>query len=135
MRLIDADAFIAEEKKLYCKDCDSYHGVRCRACSFNDIWGDLDDYADAYAVEAQRWIPVTERLPDAEYEARPEGTDVYPVLVYTTVNVIKNGKWVTQGVVVKAWYDGEGFVDITNIDISVSITHWMPLPDAPMEDT
>lgn len=52
MRLIDADAFIAEEKKLYCKDCDSYHGVRCRACSFNDIWGDLDDYADAPTINA-----------------------------------------------------------------------------------
>lgn len=51
-RLIDADDFIVRERKLYCKDCDSYNGVRCRACWVADITGDLDDYADAPTIDA-----------------------------------------------------------------------------------
>ena len=50
MRLIDADAFITREKGIYCKDCDSWNGVKCRACWVDDITGDLDDYADAHTV-------------------------------------------------------------------------------------
>ena len=32
MRLIDADALIEQIEDVHCKDCDSYNGVRCRAC-------------------------------------------------------------------------------------------------------
>lgn len=126
-RLIDADAFIAEEKKLYCKDCDSYHGVRCRACSFNDIWGDLDDYADAYAVEVPRWIPVTERLPHKEWEEATEnGMDLYPCLVVERYKGF-------EPVATKGWYDGKGFINAVSIDVSAVITHWMPLPELPKD--
>ena len=84
-------------------------------------------------MTVQRWIPVTERLPDAEYEARPEGTNYYAVIAARMTNVHKNTGWTRERVVDKAWYDGEGFVDIVGIDISVGITHWMPLPTPPKD--
>lgn len=31
-RLIDANARIEEIKKAYCTGCESYGGIRCRAC-------------------------------------------------------------------------------------------------------
>lgn len=34
MRLIDADALVENIKRVYCTDCDSYNGVRCRDCMF-----------------------------------------------------------------------------------------------------
>ena len=43
MRLIDADALQADMKKRYCADCNSYNGVRCRACWVDDACGEIDD--------------------------------------------------------------------------------------------
>lgn len=56
-RLIDADAFIAEQRRLYCKDCDRRKGMKngkvkfvydigdapCRVCGFGAILDDLED--------------------------------------------------------------------------------------------
>ena len=36
MRLIDADALVESIKGWYCKDCDNYNYVRCRACGTDD---------------------------------------------------------------------------------------------------
>lgn len=44
MRLIDADALIEQIEDVHCKDCDSYNGVRCRAC---DICIGIDYLEDA----------------------------------------------------------------------------------------
>jgi hypothetical protein len=43
MRLIDADALIENIKRVYCTDCDSYNGVRCRACGTDDALDMIDD--------------------------------------------------------------------------------------------
>ena len=43
MRLIDADALVENIKRVYCTDCDSYNGVRCRACGTDDAIGMIDD--------------------------------------------------------------------------------------------
>lgn len=58
MRLIDADAAENAIKETYCKDCDSYNGVRCRACNFDDALIAIDsvptlDYAP---VRHGEWI-------------------------------------------------------------------------------
>lgn len=42
-RLIDADALIEQIKKFRCIDCNSYNGVRCRACQYDDEMADIDD--------------------------------------------------------------------------------------------
>ncbi len=36
MRLIDADALIEQIEDECCKDCNSYNGVKCRACDAGD---------------------------------------------------------------------------------------------------
>ena len=38
----------------YCKDCNSYNGVRCRACSFDDAMLALEDVPTADVVEVVR---------------------------------------------------------------------------------
>lgn len=49
-RLIDADALIERIKNIYCKGCDNYHGIRCRACPTDDAIGEIDD---APTIEAE----------------------------------------------------------------------------------
>ena len=69
-----------------------------------------------------RWIPVTERLPE-------NGT---PVLVNYIGN--NDGKMHPDGVAV--WTDygclwWEGSLEDCDTEVTVPITHWMPLPKAP----
>lgn len=56
-RLIDADAFIAEQRHLYCENCERRKGMKngkmkfvydigdapCRACGYGDVLDDLED--------------------------------------------------------------------------------------------
>ena len=47
MRLIDADAVIEMMRvQAGCESCDTYNGVRCRACPWDDAISVVDDYAD-----------------------------------------------------------------------------------------
>jgi hypothetical protein len=73
---------------------------------------DVADYLLANGVTVQRWIPVTERLPEkwGEYLVMIEGDKRSTTLYY---------EWAD-----KYWFDfpnGRKFV----------VTHWMPLPPAP----
>lgn len=43
MRLIDADALIGDIKRVYCTECNSYGGVRCKACGTGDAIDMIDD--------------------------------------------------------------------------------------------
>lgn len=47
MRLIDADKLI-EQMKLQagCAECDSYHGILCKSCQWDDAIDLVDDFAD-----------------------------------------------------------------------------------------
>ena len=62
-RYIDADAFIAEKRALYCKDCDMRMGVYeigdapCKSCGINDMLDALDDFpaADVAPVIHAHW--------------------------------------------------------------------------------
>jgi hypothetical protein len=50
MRYIDADAAVEEARLAYCKDCNSYNGVMCRACAFDDAMSFIEDYPAADVV-------------------------------------------------------------------------------------
>lgn len=76
---------------------------------------DVADYLLANGVTVQRWIPVTERLPEkwGEYLVMIEGDKVPTTLYY---------EWAD-----KYWFDfpnGRKFV----------ATHWMPMPEPPKEE-
>ena len=51
MRLIDADALVADIKRVYCTECNSYSGVRCKACGTGDA---IDMIDDAPTVDAKK---------------------------------------------------------------------------------
>ena len=80
-----------------------------------DDWytnGEIADHLIANGVTVQRWIPVTERLPEKDG-------------IYLTFNKKKQyefhmfqaGKRMWQGI-----WEADG------------VTHWMPLPEPPKED-
>jgi hypothetical protein len=72
-----------------------------------------------------KWIPVTERLPDLELvEANANDHNWYACLVAWRFSKDRIS-------VRKAWYDGECFDDGFNGDITDDVTHWMPLPQPP----
>ena len=73
-------------------------------------------YAEEIAVlrERQRWIPVTERLPENGQR----------VLAYCKDRVIHDAKW--------SWPESEWFDKATGSSyLGGFVTHWMPLPPAP----
>lgn len=82
----------------------------------------LQDAADAMEqLEATvpRWIPVTERLPEAGKR----------VLCYCRANIYEVMKMRTDG----DWVHNDQVYDSTYM--GKFVTHWMPLPEPPKEET
>ena len=66
-RLIDADAFIAEQRHLYCENCARRKGMKngkmkfvydigdapCRACGYGDVLDDIDDAPTIIPVDKE----------------------------------------------------------------------------------
>ena len=77
---------------------------------------------DLEKAEQPGWIPVTERLPEHEYG---ESTSVLTVDLYGVMRVtyFDGGNW--------CWPSGEA---LTTMRVA-PITHWMPLPEPPKEET
>lgn len=49
-RYIDADAAAELARLTYCKDCNSYNGIRCGSCEFDDAMSFIDDFPEADVV-------------------------------------------------------------------------------------
>ena len=56
---ISREATIKRIKEVYCVGCNSYHGVRCRACGTGDAIDIIDDFpaADVAPVVHGHWEP------------------------------------------------------------------------------
>ena len=56
---ISREATIKRIKEVYCVGCNSYHGVRCRACGTGDAIDIIEDAptADVAPVVHGRWVP------------------------------------------------------------------------------
>lgn len=71
MRLVDADALIAQIEENICKPCierkEDYNRVRCRACQYGD---EIDDIDSAPTIERKtgKWIRETKHYKDSEQE-------------------------------------------------------------------
>jgi hypothetical protein len=77
------------------------------------------------ATDNNKWIPVTERLPDLELaEAKAYDFDLYACLATIKNNRARNGRYVG-----KVWWDGEIFINADCTDVTHDVTHWMPLPE------
>ena len=57
---ISREATIKRIKEVYCVSCNSYHGVRCRACGTGDAIDMIEDApaADVAPVRHGRWVSV-----------------------------------------------------------------------------
>ena len=74
-----------------------------------------------------RWIPVTERLP--EEKINPNTRDFEYVLCTTIWGDVRPFKYGTPiGQKEAHFWNGAGYVD-------AYVTHWMPLPQPPKEET
>ena len=84
----------------------------------------LADHLIANGVTVQKWIPVTERLPDEDGQ--------YLALTKSYIKGQDYFEWLI-------YYDPEiGFYDIDSElgDIEMEdVTHWMPLPEPPKDVT
>ena len=126
--LISRAKTIETLKKTYCTGCDSYNGVRCRACWVDDAETVIDS---APSVEAEpKWISVKERLPETCAETRS---------FYHSVTVLasENGR-IMMGYFTTSKDDGS--FDFSGVDSHKKFydfakpSHWMPLPKPPEEE-
>ena len=65
---IEREALMRHIKEIHCAECNSYNGVRCRACWVDDTLDYIDCYpaADVATVRHGRWICI--RKGYGEYE-------------------------------------------------------------------
>lgn len=102
-----------------CEDCPGRkYGNKCRDCL-------KADHLIAHGVTVQKWIPVTDRLPE-------KITNKVIVLCkngYRGFGHYENYKGK------QTWYNLESDKPFTDWDLedceSYEVTHWMPLPEAP----
>ena len=120
-----ADAIEKLEKQLYAEKeaCDAYYYAYQHWMHqyIKDIENrvdakpvDGDKFVDAIikSYEQPRWIPVTERLPEAGER----------VLCYCRANIYE---------VMKMRTDGDWVYDTNHVYMRSFVTHWMPLPEPP----
>ena len=128
MRLIDADTL----DEAIAKESDGYQGS-VYSCGISDgLMLSRQCIEDAPTIDAQssvieKWIPVTERLP--EERINPNTRDFEYVLCATIWGDVRPFKYGTQiGQRVAHFWNGAGYVD-------AYVTHWMPQPPPPAVDT
>ena len=82
---IEREALMRQIKEIHCAECNSYHGVRCRACWVDDTFDYIDSEpaVDVAPVVHGRWIYkgdsdmwVCSRC-GRSVNADPEGIDLY----------------------------------------------------------
>lgn len=91
-------------------------------------WDRKVEYLIANGVTVQKWIPVTERLPDNDYRKHWKERHYYLVrLQHGQMRVARYGykkyDW---------WVDSHDCV--LSKDHHTEVTHWMPLPQPPKGD-
>ena len=120
---INRDTFLEQQRAWYCKDCNRRKNTKgktvyeigeapCRACDIGTMLDAVEDYPAADVVERSRWIPVTVKLPEVE--------GLYLVAVKNDHKRIYSKT---------AWYSR------TSWFARQDVTHWMPLPEPPKEET
>lgn len=87
----------------------------------------IADHLIANGVTFQKWIPVSERLPEDDLPKDSKSKQIKVLVAY-----MRNGNWVIRTNLRKK---GQWYRRLDEWDWSVSdpITHWMPLPEPPKE--
>lgn len=112
---------------IWSEACDERIPPDCGKCYANNCRiAEVANHLIANGVTIQRWIPVTERLPEDDL---PKGSKAKRIKVQVAYRT--NGNWVvrTQVRAKGYWYGEPDKWDwIKERD---PITHWMPLPEPP----
>lgn len=127
----------------------------CSSCGMCPIFPDrecVEHLADAAASlierltaenaalrEKQRWIPVTERMPEERVLVNVVWVNRAPEPYYEKIKGVPisgtacfyRGNWYWDSPVVLDLLAEYGNDNFDLVDDAVEITHWMPLPDAP----
>lgn len=95
-RLIDADALAERLRLQYCKDCNNYNEIKCRACNIDDTIDFIEDapVVDAVEVVHGEWIknePNTEAM--REWHKHGIGKAMSEKSIYWTCS--RCGRWGT----------------------------------------
>ena len=119
-----------ETGSLVCMGCGREHDCGIHGCRIVREAAELIEkladrcarYAEEIAVaqERQRWIPVTERLPEAT-----DGDYVLACVTWKDTHIDY------QNAVVMAFVSEDGLVDVEMDCVLDGVTHWMPLPAPP----
>ena len=148
--LIDRQAFIEQERKLYCEDCDRRKGTKngkpnvicyeigeapCRACWLDDALGDLEDFPTA-----SPWHRVEEGLPKSNDAVNVVWVNRNPESYYSDIKDkpfvatahYHNGKWYWFSATCKDYLDEYGRCEVDEVDEGIDILYWMPLPEPPI---
>ena len=115
---IDREATIKRIQEVYCADCNSYNGVRCRTCGTGDAIDVIEDAPAADVVPAAQWIPITERLP----EKWLDDAGMVNYMIYSPDFGVDIGCYHAEA---KKWLC---------MALPCTVTHWMPLPEPPEMD-
>lgn len=83
MRLIDADKLIEVIKKQAgCESCDNYHGIRCKACQWDDAADIVDDFADNHdAALIAKWTELRKEIQEL-HDNNAENQDLERITRY-----------------------------------------------------
>jgi hypothetical protein len=71
-RYIDADVFVECLKQMYCKNCNNYHGVRCKGCNIDDVIDFIEDAPTADVVDVVRCKDCIYKTVTKDGEYNPE---------------------------------------------------------------
>ena len=107
-------------------EVDSVSSTRTFGCIANII-DSLSEMPAADVVERPRWIPVTERLPEIKEHHVSDA-----VLVYLDDGGMAFSE-LEENIFGQVWFDLERPSPDGESDCTV--THWMPLPQPPKEET
>lgn len=111
---IDREKAIANIKAAYCRGCENYNGVRCRACQIMDAM-DVSEDEPAVVPDTQRWRKTAEEPP-----TREDGNEIGSILCAGYHCNIRDGLWLEN---IMPWHvvrDNLGMFPL-----------WMPLPKLP----
>lgn len=103
----------------------------------------LEKVADKWCEAVPKWIPVTERLPEDNEAVNVVWVNHNPVFYYqhikdkpqTSTGVYYRGQWYWWSAVAQDYLAEYGKWEPDLMDAAIEVTHWMPLPEPPKEET